>query len=376
MFERDLLWIELDRTALRHNLDVVRRYAGEGVRIAPCVKANAYGHGLAPIAKELAEAGIEWFSVQSVDDASTLRANGIEANVVVMGPVPRAALGEVVRERFRIFLFDLDTARALAAEARAQGTTALVHLEIDTGMSRFGIFPHELCDFLDGLRELPELRLEAVATHFASAGGPLHNAHQEAQALAFAEVRRALSELAPPPFFHAAKSSAMVRYPETRYDLVRPGILLYGSAGGSEMARSLLEDGAALRPVLSLKSRVAQVKTLPVGAPIGYDGTYVAERPTTVAVVPAGYADGVNRLLSNRGQFLIRGRRAPIRGRVCMNVTMVEATGPVEAGDEVVLLGRQGEASVSADDVASLSQTIPYEVFTSLPGWIPRYVVG
>lgn len=375
-------WIELDAAAYRANLAFVRQAIGPDVELAAVVKSNAYGHGRRWIAGLAVEGGADSFAVHALDEALDLRAAGFSQDVLIMGPVPLPRLEEVVAEDFRLVLFALPTARRLAEITAARGMRARVHLKIETGTHRQGVEGEELDQLLAFLREQPTIEVEGIYTHFADIEDTTDHSYARQQlerfATALETVRRAGFD---PPKRHAACSAAALLFAETHFDMVRLGISQYGFWSSSETRLSYEHahgrGTADLRPVLSFKTRVGQVKTVPAGSMVGYGCTYQTTRETRLAVLPTGYADGYDRHLSNAGWVLIRGRRAPVRGRVCMNLTLVDVTDipGVELGDEVVLIGRQGEQEVGAEDLAGLIGTISYEVVTRLASTIPRFVV-
>ncbi|RMF30681.1 MAG: alanine racemase [Chloroflexi bacterium] len=268
----------------------------------------------------------------------------------------------------------LEGAQALSAAAEATGRRRAVHVKVDTGMGRYGLLPGEVVDFVRALAALPGLTLEGLYTHFAVAD-LADKSYTHRQFSRFLEVVQAVEAAGfSIPLKHAANSAATLDLPETHLDAVRPGLILYGMRPSDEV-----EPAIPLRPALTLKSHVARLRTLPSGSSISYGRTYITTRPTPVALVPVGYGDGYHRLASNRGAVLIRGRRAPIVGRVCMDQFVVDVSDipGVAQDDEVVLIGRQGDEVITAEEVAGWVETINYEVTTSLlPRVVRRYVKG
>jgi len=266
-----------------------------------------------------------------------------------------------------------ETAQALAAAAGALGASVPIHLKVDTGMGRYGLLPDEVLPFAQAVSTLPGLRLEGLWTHFATAdeADPSYTNHQLNLFLkVWASLKEAGMDIA---LRHAANSAAAICHPATRLEMVRCGLAIYGLYPGDK-ARSLVD----LRPAMSLKSRIARLRTLPPGSAISYGRTYITTRPTRVAFIPLGYADGLRRALSNRGIVLIRGQRAPIIGRICMDGCMADVSHipEVEEGDEAVFLGKQGQAQITADEMAHLLETISYEVVTCIGPRVPRVYVG
>lgn len=361
---------EIDLGAFCHNLDLVQRSIAPGVKVAAMVKADGYGHGAWPLSRAALEAGLaEVFGVAHVDEAVALRQKGLDAPIIVLGGCFEDRAEEVVAYGLEPALFSMKLAEAVDAVARRQGRVVACHLKIDTGMGRLGLPPEEALDAAKRLSDLEGLRLAGIMTHFATADWA-DKAYAQEQLGRFARAVRSVREAGiTVPFVHAANSAAILSMPDSHFEMVRPGIMLYGAPPSAEVGAE-----ADLRPVMTLKSRVAHLFDLSVGESVSYGRRFVAERPSRIATLPIGYADGWSRLLSNRGSVLVRGRRVPIVGTVCMDLTMVDVTDVpgVSVGDEVVLIGRQGDGVITADEVATATDTISYEVFTRIGERIPR----
>ena len=361
-----LTWAEIDLDAIAHNVRQLKRHIGERVKLTAVVKANAYGHGAVPVARTALENGAERLAVNRVVEGIELRRAGIAAPILILGYSPPWEAEAIVRHDLTPTITEREVALALARAAASQGKTVPVHVKVDTGMGRFGLLPKEVVDFVKGLADFPNLRLEGLYTHFATAD-EADKSHTRRQFGIFLDVLKRLEEAGiEVPIRHAANSAATLDLPETHLDMVRCGIAIYGLYPSAEVSHSI-----PLKPAMSLKSRVARLRTLPAGSCISYGCTYVTSSPTRVALVPVGYGDGYHRLLSNRGQVLIRGRRTPILGRVCMDQFVVDVSDipGVRLDDEVVVFGRQGEEEICAEEVAAWAQTINYEVTTSV---LPR----
>lgn len=376
-------WIEISESAYRKNLDFVRRRLAPGVELAAVVKSNAYGHGWRQIAELAVRHGADSFCVHSLDEALALRGGGFSQDVLILGHVPLLRLEEAVAENFRLILYNLENARRLAEIATRRGQRVRLHLKVETGTCRQGVEGEELTALLAFLKSQPLLEVEGCSTHFANIEDTTEHGYAEQQLSRF---ESALAELRAAGFSpkkrHAACSAAILLFPETHFDLVRLGITQYGFYSSRETLLSYRnrhgeDDDPGLTPVLSWKARVSQVKSLPPEALVGYGGTYQTTRPTRLAILPIGYADGYDRGLGNQGHVLIRGRRAPVRGRICMNLTMVDVTDieGVNLEDEAVLIGRQGKQEIGAPQLASLAGTIPYEIVSRLAEHLPRLVV-
>ena len=361
-------WAEIDLDAIAHNVRAFRAHVGPPVEVIAVVKANAYGHGAAQVARAALEAGASRLAVHRVGEGVQLRRAGITAPILVMGPAPPAAAGAIVRHALTASPMSADVAGAIAREASAAGTVAPVHVKVDTGMGRYGLLPDEVPGFVRDLHALEGIRVEGIFTHLATADASDRTAVR-AQLASFTRVVEALDRAGLPiGLRHAANSAAAMTLREAHFDAVRPGIGLYGLHPSSEWPSPL-----DIRPALTLKSRIGRVRELPAGAGISYGRTFVTTRPTRVGLVPVGYGDGFHRALSNRGSVLVAGRRAPILGRVCMDQFVVDVSGipHVSCGDEVVLIGAQGEGRLTAEEVARMAGTINYEVTTAL---LPRVV--
>jgi alanine racemase len=361
---------EISLTHLRHNLLALSR--GAGVPVWSVLKADAYGHGSKAVARTLERAGSAGVCVALIEEGIELREAGIVVPILVMGGHYGNAWAELIRHRLTPVLSRLDQLASLAEEVRFTGAPALpVHVKIDTGMARLGVPLAELGAFASALAQQPELQLDGVMTHFASAESDAESVqHQldlfdagcgvlEAHGL---PVRRR----------HAANTAASIGHPRARLDLVRPGIGLFGMAPG-------LPSAPALRPVMKVRTEIVALRTLPSSASVGYGATWTARRVSHVATIPMGYGDGLSRALSNRGHVLVRGRRAPIIGAVSMDMTSVDVTDVPGAaiGDEVVVLGSQrgplGEGTLTAEEIAAKAGTIAWEVLTAVSRRVPRF---
>lgn len=368
-----LTWAEIDLAAIAFNVRQYRRHVDERVQVFAVVKANAYGHGAAPVAQAASAAGAARLAVHRASEGIELRQAGLAAPILLMGYTPPAGADAVVRWRLTPSLMTPEFAQTLSAQAQAAGAVVPVHIKVDTGMSRYGLLPDEVVDFARSLLALPGIHLEGLFTHFATADAA-DQTHLRQQLTVFQDVLAALRVVGIAiPLVHAANSAATMRLPEAHFDAVRIGIAMYGLEPSDEWPPAF-----EIRPALTLKSRVCRVRTLPEGAGISYGRTYVTPAPAAVALVPIGYGDGYHRILSNRGSVLIRGQRAPIRGRVCMDQFVVDVTHipGVQQDDEVVLVGRQGAEQIPAEEVARLAGTINYEVTTSLLPRVARVYVG
>lgn len=364
-------YVEIDLAAIATNVGLACRLAGPGTQVMAVVKGDAYGHGAVPVAKVALAAGATWLGVAIPEEAVPLREAGIASRILVLGPIAPDQADLVAAHDLDQCVSDLGQVEALDRAARARGRVLALHLKVDTGMGRVGLRPREVRGVAEKICALHSVRLAGLMTHFAEAEADEPGFARE-QLARFAEAARDLAAVPQGgmPLRHAANSGALLFLPEARLDLVRPGIMLYGyhprgPRGGPE---------PPLRPALRLRTAISQIRDVAQGESVSYGRTFVAPRDLRVATLPVGYADGCGRLLSNRGQVLIRGQRVPIVGRVCMDMTMVDVSGlpDVRVNDEAVLIGRQGTDEITADEVAELQGTISYEVLCRIGPRVPR----
>ena len=361
------LWIEVDLKAIQHNFRQIRRFVAPHVKVLSVVKANAYGHGLLPVSQALVEAGAEMLAVASVVEAVALRQAGIRGKILVLGqPLPEEA-PLVVEHGLTQAIGDLPSAKALSRAAALREKEIAVHLKVDTGMGRYGVWHEEAVSLYRRLVELQGLQPEGIFTHLSSAGQNAQATEEQLQR--FSQLLQRLEKARlPVGVRHVANSVGLIRFPESHWDLVRSGLLLYGGSPTKE------PNPVEVRPALSLKSRIRFLKRIQPGQSVSYGGTWRAERPSMVATIPVGYAHGYVRALSNRATLLVRGRRAPVIGRVTMEDLLCDVTdvSGTQIGDETVLIGRQGSEEITAGELARHARTIPYEILVGLSPTIPR----
>ncbi len=362
-------WADIDLDALQHNVRALRACIPPATRFGAVVKANAYGHGMEGIARAALEAGADWLMVNTVDEGVRLRRAGFTCPVLTLGYAPHWEAEKIVRCGLTPTVNTRQLALALAREARTASKTVNVHVKLDTGLGRFGQLPEEVQPFVQMLVTIPHLNFEGLWTHFASADeADKSYSHQQ-----LAIYRHVLANLEAHGIVvgirHTANSAAIIDLPESHFDLVRAGVSLYGLYTSPQVSRRV-----PLKPVMSLKSRIARLRTLPAGSTISYNRTYITGKETRVALVPIGYADGLVRALSNRGCLLVGGRRVPIIGRVCMDQCVVNVDGVPDASqdDEVVVIGAQKGEEITADELAGLLGTINYEVTCNVSARVPR----
>jgi len=359
---------EIDGRALAANFKELARVAGSEVGVLPVVKSDAYGHGFALVGRFLREAGADRFGVATTQEGLDLRAGGVGGPIVVLGGVYPAEYERVVEARLAPVVWEAETAAALAAIAREAGRVVPLHVKVDTGMSRLGASPADAPELIETLRALDGVTIEGLLTHFCNAES-VEGVETQQQLGKFAELVRALeARNLRPPLVHAANSAATLSTPDAHFDSVRPGLALYGVYPSAAM-----RTRADLRPAMRFVSGIVAVRTLPAGMGVGYGATFVTARPSRIATVPVGYADGYPRRLSNRGQMIVRDQRVPVAGRVCMDHTMIDVTDVPDArvGDQVELWG----AALPIDEVATLAETISYELLVRVGARVPRLAI-
>ena len=355
-------WVEVDLAAIRHNVRVLKP---ENAELMAVVKADAYGHGDVAVARAALEGGASWIGVALVEEGLRLRDAGVDAPVLVLSEFPPGSEAAALAARLTPTLYSDAALERLAAAAA--GRDVGVHVKVDTGMHRVGVYPPEATKgFVDRVASAG-LRLEALWTHFASSSEDEKTTLVQLESFQ-ATVEDVRSAGHTPALLHTANSGATILYPETHLDLVRTGIAIYGLEPAPGVA-----DGLGLRPALTWRSRVALTKRLPAGERVSYGHRYQLERDANVATVPVGYADGYPRMLSSRADVLIRGHRCRVAGSVTMDQLIVDCGDvPVEPGDDVVLIGRQGDQTVTAEELARLAGTIGYEIVTGIGSRVPR----
>ncbi len=375
------VWAEVDPEAIGKNCRLVRRMVPESTRVMAVVKADGYGHGAVPTARAALENGADCLAVARLDEAVALRRAGIDADILIFGGTPVDRVDEILEQDLIQTVFDPDTAKAFSRRAEALGRRIRTHLKVDTGMGRLGVVTArgggfadepdgEALDEAESIARLPGLSMEGIYTHFARADEP-DREFTRLQLSRFHNMVRGLRQRGIEiPLRHAANSAALLAMPETHLDLVRPGLMLYGLTPLVSQSPNQL----GLTPALALKTRIVQVKRVGPDFPISYGSVYATDRETWIATLPVGYADGYRRCLSPGAEVLFRGRRTRVAGQICMDQTVVDL-GETEApltGEEVVLLGDQGEEAVNAEELAGICRTISYEIVTAITSRVPR----
>lgn len=361
--------MEISAGAFLSNLKALKSLAGPAVQLMAVLKADAYGHGAEFLAPLAVKGGATWISVSSLEEGLALRSSGIKCPILTLGSIyPLSNFEVALKAKLTPMVASWAAARELERIARRLKKTAAFHMKVDTGMGRIGMSLNEAKKVLEWLRRKPALQLSGVFTHCSSADIDPNFTFEQLRR--FQNLQAAVHDAGfTNVLFHMANSAALLRFPETHLNLVRPGIALYGAAAGDVKF-------AKLSPVLSWRTKVVFLKKTGIGTSISYHRTFVTTRESEIATLPVGYGDGYPRLLSNKGYVLIKGQRCPVVGRVTMDQIMVDVTGiKAKVGDDVMLIGKQGSEEITVHDVADWAQTIPYEIFCGITKRVPRVEV-
>ena len=360
-------WAEIDLKAIAYNYRQVKKAVGKNVRVMAVVKANAYGHGTVEVSAALEKEGVDYLGVATTDEAVRLRDYGIRAPILILGSILPEEVEIAVKNDITITLCSEDLLIPLRSAAIGE-KKAKVHIKIDTGMGRIGVWHEEAINFIKNLQEEKSIIIEGIYTHFSSAGRDEFFTGYQIESFEKLLARIAEFDISI-PLKHAANSIATVDFKRSHQNLVRPGLVIYGMYPKYNFPKLI-----KLKPALSLKTKIVYIKDTPPGRSISYGRTFITHKHTKIATLPIGYADGYDRNLSNRAEVLVKGRRAPIIGRVTMDQTMVDVghIKGVKLGDEVVLIGRQGRDEIRAEKLARIAGTIAYEVVCSISNRVPR----
>ena len=361
-------WAEVDLGAIKYNFKQVKKLLQSDTSVLVVVKGNAYGHGMLEIAKTLQNAGADFLGVATLDEAICLRKKKIRTPILILGTVLNHELEPAVKNDITLTLCHVESAKALNRIASRLKKKVQVHVEIDTGMGRIGVWHEEALDFMKDIANFKNISVDGIYTHFSIAGRDKFFTGYQMDSFTSLLDKLQLSGLEI-PYRHAANSIATVAMKKSHLNLVRPGIIIYGMYPKKSFSRRL-----DLKPALSLKTKIVFLKKTPPGRSISYGRSYIIQKPTTIATLPIGYADGYGRILSNKAKVLVKGQRAPVVGKVTMDKTMIDV-GHIEGvslGDEVVLIGRQGDNEIRCEELARLSGTIPYEIVCSITNRVPR----
>ncbi len=366
-----LSYLEINLKNIVENIKNLKGAIGKAKLLA-VVKSNAYGHGLVPVAKAVTKAGVDYLGVDNIKEGLELRKARLKIPILVFGWPEPDLVEKAIKKDLTLTVFDRDTLRVISKAGLKLRKAAKVHVEVETGMNRYGLMPNEVVDFFQYLKRTPKIELEGIYSHFAAAESR-DKSYTFKQSGVFQKILEELRrEKIETPIKHIANSAATLSMPSSHFDMVRLGICIYGLFPSPELGTFF-----ELKPVLELKSKIVSLKKLSGGERVSYDGSYLTGAPTTVAVIPLGYADGYNRRLSNFAKVLVGGKRARVIGKVCMRAMMLDVSGieGVKIGDEAVLIGRQGNEQITAGELAGLLGTINYEVVSQLSESLPRIYI-
>jgi len=367
---RRAAWIEIDLDKACHNLDVIRRHVGYDRKIIAVVKADAYSHGAIEISRALWDAGVDMLAVTTYNELAALRKGGIEAPILMLGHIEKEDMVAVIEEDGSFTVSNLAQAQRIEAAAKFLGKMARVHIKADTGFSRMGFVPDEAAaDAVAAIAAMPHIKIEGLYSHLATADCPDKSFCWQQRAVFEQFLSMCRARGVDFPLLHLANSGAVADLPDFWYDAVRPGMLLYGCLPSQDV-----QPMEGLEPVLSVKAKIVRMRQLEKGGFVSYGCTWQAPRDSVVATLPLGYADGIFWQLAKGGSVLVRGKRAPIVGRICMDQFVIDVTDIPEAAlwDECVLIGRQGEEQITVEEVAQLAGTIHYEVLCHLNARLPK----
>lgn len=368
-------YAEINLQALRHNYYSIRQSLPRGVSIMGVVKADAYGHGAVAIGSELESMGVDFLAVAYLEEGVELRKAGIKVPIIVLCSPVKGNEEDFLDWNLTPVVFNINDARSLSIASKKRGVKGKVHVKVDTGMGRLGLLPREVKDFIKEILLLDGITVEGLLSHFAASEDEEQDEFTKEQISLFLKLKEEfLTAGIKPSYFHIANSAAIFSYPESLFNLVRAGITLYGAYPSPSF-----EKKVALKPIMSIKTRIVHLKEVGAGFSISYGRTFITKRKSIIGTLSFGYADGYSRKFSNRAYVLVKGKKAPVVGRVCMDLTMVDLTDidGVRIGDEVVLLGRQGDEEITPQHWADWAETIPYEIFCSIGKRVPRiYIHG
>ncbi len=357
---------EIDLDALAHNYHQIRSRVDPAVKILAVVKDSAYGHGAVVIARELGRLGVDLLGVAIAGEGVELRDGGIKTPILILSGIYEEEIDSIFQYDLIPMVFDGEIGKLLSDKAKRKNRRVKVHLKFDTGMGRLGVPVEGAREFLAYMKGFPNLVIDGVASHFSMAD----EEYTRGQLKAYRGVVELFhGEGIRPTYWHISSSAPMIDFPDSWFNLIRPGILIYGSYPNRDYIGRI-----ALRPMMRLRTRIGCLKKVPAGTKISYGGTYITQRESLIATLPIGYGDGYNRLLSNRGEALLKAKRIPVVGRICMDMTMVDVTDVEDAspGDEVVLMGRQGGDEIPVEEIAEKIGTISYEVLCGVGKRVPR----
>ncbi len=355
-------WVEIDLSALEHNFKQIKRLVGRSVKVLCVVKADAYGHGMLEVSKKLSKCGADYLGVASIDEAIKLRKSGIKLPILILELIPEEHAGYVVNYNLTQGLCTEKLARSLNNYAKRKGEIAKVHIKIDTGMGRLGVWHEDAVGFIKKINRLKNIKIEGIYTHFPSADTDRFFTNHQIRNFQTL-IKRLKNNNIDIPLRHVANSIGVIDYRYSHLNLVRPGLMLYGI-----YPKEIFRQSLKLKPVMSFRTKIMFIKKVPRGRSVSYGRTYLTKNPTAIATLPVGYSDGYLRSLSNKAEVLIRGVRRRIAGRICMDQSMIALDNlkNVKIGEEVVLAGKQGRENITLEELSVLANTISYELACSI----------
>lgn len=362
----------VDKKAIQSNYLELKKNIAEDVEMLAVVKADAYGHGAVETAKALEQVGCSFFGVALCEEGVELREAGIRSPILVLGGVYPNQIRDIIEYDLTPVIFDMESARILDSLSAKAGKRINVHVKVDTGMGRLGLLPYQVIPFFKTLKGLANLEVDGILSHFAEADEE-DKGFSEQQLNVFLNIVKVVNELGfNPRFVHIANSAAIIGHVNSHFNLVRPGIMLYGAYPAAHMMEKI-----DLKPAMRLVTQIIHIKKVSKGFSVSYGRQFITEKESIIAAIPIGYGDGYPRSLSNKGEVLIRGRRARVAGVVCMDITMLDVTHikDVSEGDEAVIIGRQGDDEITAYELAEKAGAIPYEIFCGITSRVPRVYV-
>ncbi|HOK40781.1 MAG TPA: alanine racemase [bacterium] len=383
-YYNDLMWVEISKSNLINNIEELKKNLPKNTIFSAVVKSNAYGHGMIEVSKIVTEYGINWLCVNSLAEALELKDNGIKANILILGYIQLSEIELAIKNNFRFTVYNIETIKQCEKILKAnKEIVANIHLKLETGTNRQGILEKDLEKFIRYINKIPNLIIEGVSTHYANIEDTTDHSYAKMQLENFKRMSKYIEDNYKKEnkiLKHTACSAAVILFKETYFDMVRAGISLYGLWPSKETYLSTIllnKEPIKLKPVLSWKTKIAQIKTIPANSYISYGCTFKTVRKTKIAIIPVGYYDGYRRIFSNKSYVLVKNQRAKICGRVCMNMFIIDVTDikNVKVEDEVILIGSCKNDSVSADTLAPLAETINYEIVTQINPYIKRVIV-
>lgn len=372
ILERRPTLVIIDRAAIKSNYFELKKIIAKDVDILAVVKANAYGHGAVEVAKTLEHAGCNFFGVALCEEGIELREAGVKSPIIILGGIYPNQIRDVIEYDLTPVIFDIEMARIIDSLAGKTGKRIKVHIKIDTGMGRLGLLPYQATQFFKSLKGLTNLNVDGILSHFAEADEEDKEFSIE-QLNVFLKIINVVKDIGfKPGLIHIANSAATVEHADSHFNLVRPGIMLYGAYPAGHMIEKI-----DLKPAMRLVTQIVHIKQAPKGFSVSYGRKYITKKDSIIAAIPIGYGDGYPRSLSNKGEVLIKGQRAKVAGAICMDITMLDVTHikGVEQGDEAVLIGKQGDDNITVDELAEKAGTISYEILCGITNRVPRVYI-